>query len=61
MTIKTRLEKLEKTASEQPHNPPQVIETWGTRADGTRYMLDRLIRDESGKYIEVNNEHKNQA
>lgn len=61
MTIKTRLTKLEKWREAMPHNAPQIIETWGTREDGTRYLLDRLVRDESGKYIEVQNEHSEQT
>lgn len=61
MTLKNRLQKLEKRRDEQPHNPPKIIETWGTRADGTRYLLDRLVRDESGKYIEVQNDDKDQT
>jgi hypothetical protein len=40
MSMKTRLAQLEKRRDEQPFKPPQKVEVWGTREDGTRYLLD---------------------
>ena len=38
--LNSRLTQLEKRANEQPYNPPQIVEIWGTREDGTTYLID---------------------
>lgn len=40
MSIKHRLAQLEKRRNEQPFEPPKIIEVWGTREDGTRYLIE---------------------
>lgn len=39
MTIKQRLQQLEKRR-DAIHNTPEVIEIWGTREDGSTYVID---------------------
>jgi hypothetical protein len=40
MNHKNRLTKLEQRANEQPYSRPRVVEVWGTREDGTHYLID---------------------
>lgn len=40
MTLKNRLQQLEKRRNEQPYNTPQIVEIWGTREDGITYLIE---------------------
>lgn len=40
MNLNNRLAQLEKRRNERPYNPPQVIEVYGMREDGTRYLIE---------------------
>lgn len=50
MTIKNRIEKLEKHSDEQPLQRPEIIEVWEVREDGTRYLVETWIRTDEGNY-----------
>lgn len=50
---KNRLAQLEKRRNEQPFNPPAIVEIYGTRADGTQYLIERREKstDTDGKKV----------
>lgn len=51
MSIKNRLQQLEKRRKEQP-NTPAIIEIYGARMDGTTYLSERLeLKD--GRFVTV--------
>ena len=58
MNIRTRLTQLEKRSNEQPFNTPAIIEIYGTRTDGTKYLHERRekVTDADGgeRWVTVN-------
>jgi len=52
---KNRLAQLEKRRNEQPYNTPAIIEIYGTRPDGTTYLVERRERNKDGCFVTVEN------
>lgn len=40
MTTNQRLKQLEKRSNERTFKTPQIIEIYGTREDGTKYLIE---------------------
>lgn len=65
MTLKNRLARLEKRLDEQPQGAPAVIEIYGTREDGTAYLMERYESrpDANGRavYIRIPDNHRGEV